>query len=470
MKLPNKYRPSDVSKKYRIRYRLETGRGESYNWHSRVRWYPVGWRLNRQTLGRIFSRLHYLARHAPKPIQLKYKRVYNLFEEKYFATKGKASMRYGEYFGGVNLIYPTTFDISTPSDYLAIIAEGIKAGVPPAVTYSNVYNYIKAIHLPEDESTILGSTANTNIKMGGNMTVSAGGVLGFNTNGSERARIDSSGRLLVGTSTSPTVGDAQYGLLRTQGNTSTSSGFGLLSIARGLAPASITSGAEIGYIHFTANDGSPFARIECSADANAGVNDYPGRLVFSTCPDGSATPVERLRIQANGDVFINKTTTDDTVTGFRYGSNRINVTNAGLCAFINRQGSDGSVINFARSNVDVGSISVTTTATAYNTSSDYRLKENVFPLTGAIDRVNQLQVHRFNFIADPDKTVDGFIAHEAQVIVPECVTGTKDEVDDEGNPIYQGIDQSKLVPLLTAALQALAEIESLRARLDAAGI
>ena len=94
MKLAQKHRPMDVSKKYRIRYRLETGRSESYNWHSRVRWYPVGWRLNRQTLGRIFGRLHYLARHAPKPIQLKYKRVYNLFEEKYFATKGKASMRY----------------------------------------------------------------------------------------------------------------------------------------------------------------------------------------------------------------------------------------------------------------------------------------------------------------------------------------------------------------------------------------
>jgi hypothetical protein len=94
MKLAQKYRPMDVSKKYRIRYRLETGRSESYNWHSRVRWYPVGWRLNRQTLGRIFSRLHYLARHAPKPIQLKYKRVYNLFEEKYFASKGKASSRY----------------------------------------------------------------------------------------------------------------------------------------------------------------------------------------------------------------------------------------------------------------------------------------------------------------------------------------------------------------------------------------
>ena len=112
----------------------------------------------------------------------------------------------------------------------------------------------------------------------------------------------------------------------------------------------------------------------------------------------------------------------------------------------------------------VGSIDVSTTATAYSTSSDYRLKGNVVPLTGAIDRLSQLQVHRFNFIADPDKTVDGFIAHEAQAVVPECVVGTKDEVDADGNPVYQGIDQSKLVPLLTAALQeAIARIETLEA-------
>ena len=123
---------------------------------------------------------------------------------------------------------------------------------------------------------------------------------------------------------------------------------------------------------------------------------------------------------------------------------------------------------FLQGTTSVGSISTTGAATAYNTSSDYRLKENIVPLTGAIGRVNQLQVHRFNFLADPNKTVDGFIAHEAQAVVPECVTGTKDEVDADGNPVYQGIDQSKLVPLLTAALQeAIAEIAALKDRVAA---
>ena len=116
----------------------------------------------------------------------------------------------------------------------------------------------------------------------------------------------------------------------------------------------------------------------------------------------------------------------------------------------------------------VGWISTNSSATAYNTSSDYRLKENITLLDGAIARLNQLPVHRFNFIADPDTVVDGFIAHEAQEVVPECVTGTKDEEDENGDPVYQGIDQSKIVPLLTAALQeAIAKINALEARIAA---
>ena len=104
----------------------------------------------------------------------------------------------------------------------------------------------------------------------------------------------------------------------------------------------------------------------------------------------------------------------------------------------------------------------------YSTSSDYRLKENVVDLTNATDRIKLIPVRRFNFIEHPDRTVDGFLAHEVQAVVPEAIIGEKDEVDDTGSPVYQGIDQSKLVPLLTAGLQeALAEIENLKARLSA---
>ena len=82
--------------------------------------------------------------------------------------------------------------------------------------------------------------------------------------------------------------------------------------------------------------------------------------------------------------------------------------------------------------------------------------------------MNQLQVRRFNFIADPDTTVDGFLAHEAQEVVPESVTGEKDAVDENGNLEYQGIDKSKLVLLLTAALkEAIAKIETLESEVAA---
>ena len=115
----------------------------------------------------------------------------------------------------------------------------------------------------------------------------------------------------------------------------------------------------------------------------------------------------------------------------------------------------------------IGSISHSAYATAYNTSSDYRLKENINPITDAITRLKTLKPSRFNFKIEPSVMVDGFIAHEVTA-VPEAITGTKDEVDSNGDPLYQGIDQSKLVPLLTAALQeAISEIETLKTEVAA---
>jgi hypothetical protein len=116
----------------------------------------------------------------------------------------------------------------------------------------------------------------------------------------------------------------------------------------------------------------------------------------------------------------------------------------------------------------LGSIYRSYGSMVYSTSSDYRLKENVVALAGASAKVMALPVRRFNFIAHPERTVDGFLAHEVAEVVPEAVLGEKDAVDSNGKPVYQGIDQSKLVPLLTAGLQeALAEIENLKARLSA---
>jgi hypothetical protein len=114
----------------------------------------------------------------------------------------------------------------------------------------------------------------------------------------------------------------------------------------------------------------------------------------------------------------------------------------------------------------VGGISISSTATTYVTGSDYRLKNVIGEITDASTRVLALKPIRFQWKLTGEE-VDGFLAHEAQEVVPEAVTGQKDAVDGDGNPLYQGIDQSKLVPLLTAALQdALKRIEVLETQIN----
>ena len=90
----NKFRPQEVGTKYIMKQRLVTGRAENYNWQTRSKWYPAGWKSNQISIGRRFSRLHYLACHAPKPIQKKWRSAYVNFYNQHFAGKGNASMRY----------------------------------------------------------------------------------------------------------------------------------------------------------------------------------------------------------------------------------------------------------------------------------------------------------------------------------------------------------------------------------------
>ena len=140
----------------------------------------------------------------------------------------------------------------------------------------------------------------------------------------------------------------------------------------------------------------------------------------------------------------------------------------GSCVIGTKVTADNNQKHFAfrNPNGEVGSIDTNGSSTAYNTSSDYRLKENVTAISDGITRLKTLKPSKFNFIGD-SKIVDGFLAHEVTA-VPEAITGTKDEVDSDNNPIYQGIDQSKLVPLLTAALQeAVAKIEVLETKVAA---
>ena len=295
------------------------------------------------------------------------------------------------------------------------------------------------------------------------------------TNGTQRAVVDSSGRLLVGTSTIKTansglleVNGANMGLTTFQNNAFAFSY--VFTKSRGTTLGTIVnSGDEIGTIQFRGDDGSggnglAAAFIQAFVDGTPGANDMPGRLVFSTTADGASSPTERMRITSNplSPVLIGQTSnpaTSTVVVAVQTGS--ANGINAQITS---NTGTSFPWANYNASGTYVGGITCTSTATSFPTSSDYRLKQNVQPLVNAAALVAQLKPSTFEFKEDTGTQVQGFIAHELQEVVPLAVIGEKDAEDANGNPVYQGVDAAKLVPLLTAALQeAMERIETLEA-------
>jgi hypothetical protein len=165
---------------------------------------------------------------------------------------------------------------------------------------------------------------------------------------------------------------------------------------------------------------------------------------------------ERMRIDSNGSLLVNATAAWTNIVQ----SNSIYLTRAAAASlFIRRETGNGNVVGFYQgADTQVGSISVTTTATAYNTSSDHRLKQNVEPMVGGLAKLAALSPKTFEFKAEPNVKVDGFIAHEVQAVVPQAVNGEKDGEE------MQGLDMSKLVPVLVAAVQELsAKVAALEA-------
>ena len=190
----------------------------------------------------------------------------------------------------------------------------------------------------------------------------------------------------------------------------------------------------------------------------------------STGIDDNATS-NALTIDTSENVFVTKTVTDATVVGWSFGSDGrgtqvFDFSGSNEALILNNTNASEStyVIDFRQQGTDSGRIRVLSNSVEYQTSSDYRLKENVTYDWDAIPRLKELKPVRFNWIKDSTNTViDGFIAHETQEVVPESVGGDKDEVypaghEKAGEPKYQGIDQSKLVPLLAKAMIEQQEI------------
>ena len=303
---------------------------------------------------------------------------------------------------------------------------------------------IRAIRLSSDGDIVKfykdGSTVGSIASSSGTFQLVANTNLTYKANiytfdnaagSTEYMRIDSSGNVGIGTA-SPT----------------NASGYTTANIGAGTVGSIFKmDGATSGFYHRLINNNGDF-----------GIQADQGNVKTATNITFSIDASERMRINSSGRVGIGITSVDA----------RLHVQGqAGNDTAIFRNGSDANNgISIQRTDgTEVGSINWASSSTSFNTSSDYRLKENVIELTGATARLKLLEPKRFNFISDADTTVDGFLAHEVQAIVPEAITGTHNEVDADGNPVYQGIDQSKLVPLLVATLQeALDEITDLKAR------
>jgi hypothetical protein len=210
-------------------------------------------------------------------------------------------------------------------------------------------------------------------------------------------------------------------------------------------------------------------------DANNAVKDLAIRAATIVFRNASA---EIARTNANGLVVGSISFDSNNSIGVRlFAHGTVHSTRDSEYAYVGRRSnSNGGMFLFRRDSTDVGNISVTTSATSYNSGSDYRLKQDDTPLIDGLTRLKQLKPIKFKWKNDTSQFVDGFFAHEVSSIVPNAITGEKDAVyekDDElghkkGDPIYQQIDHGKLVPLLVAALQEeIVKREELEARVAA---
>ncbi len=299
----------------------------------------------------------------------------------------------------------------------------------------------------------LGITGGIPYIQGYDSATSGNRQLAFYT-GAEVGRFDASGNFGIGT-TSPAVAASSKSTIEASGPL----------VVGGAINAHQTNRGVFQYIN---NE---------TAIRSYGATAGSGQIVFQ-CGGGGSADVERARIDSSGRFLVGTTNTDPTanrVSGTVLNSSGEIYSRANASWDIGRSSTSGAHITFYTDNgsarVTAGNISSNGSTTTYATSSDYRMKDNVQPMTGALYVVAQLKPCTYIWKDEFKGTKtngQGFIAHELQSVVPDAVIGEKDAVDADGNPVYQGIDTSFLVATLTAGLQeAVAMIEELKAKVAA---
>jgi hypothetical protein len=258
----------------------------------------------------------------------------------------------------------------------------------------------------------------------------AADTMAVSTGGTERARIDSSG--ILGLGVTPSAWGGVYKAIQVG---STAVFGGNTSANRNYSSSNVYwNGSNYKYI--TTSQATQFEQSDGA---------YYWLQAASGTAGNNITFTQAMMLDTSGNLLVGATTANavgTTIAAPDSGGIYLNTSTTGA----------RNQIRFINPNGTVGSIQTSGSATSYNTSSDYRLKNTIVPMTEALAKVALLKPCTYKWKVDGSDG-QGFIAHELDAVVPGCVSGEKDAVDADGNPVYQGIDTSFLVATLTAAIQ-----------------